>query len=294
MHLNASPACIVRAAAAAGLALALAAPAGLALADASSSASAPSGEASAAIVAPAAPTAATLSEDELDTVVGSYTYQGVSHDITARQAIEDSTSLESVKNDDGTYTAPTADTIVSYARNQILAVLVDEAGVEVSDEELASYAERTTGVSDIATIATYYQMDEDQARRILTDAAAVFKLRDQVVGSIGDAPQAPAAPDSDADASAATEDYAAYITGLLGSHWDTESGAWADEDNVYYQSLQQYSFDGKTATYEAAQVAYYVAYNLYQQQASQQRVAWTQYVDTYLAQATISIATLRS
>lgn len=237
---------------------------------------------------------AALTEEELDGVVGNYTYAGESFPITAREAIEDSTSVEAVRNDDGTYAAPTADMILTYARNQILGRLVEQAGIEVSDEELEAYAEQALGTGDLAEIASYYQMDEDQARRIVADAVSVAKLREQVVGPAATAPQPPEAPADDAGASDATEGYGAYVVGLLGESWDGDSQTWANTDNAYYQALSGSDFNGSVASYQTAQTAYYVAYALYQQQAADQYAAWTDYVNGYLGQGTISIETLRS
>lgn len=238
-------------------------------------------------------TPASLSADELDTVVvGSFSYGGETVEITARQAIEDSVSLASRLNDDGTYSAPTADMVLSCARNAILNRMVQEAGIEVTTDELALYAEQTLGTSDMATIARYYGMDEEQATRILADAAAVVKLRDATVGSIGAAPVPPVAPEDAADAP--TADYAAYILELVGDDWDAQANAWANADSVYCQALEDAQFDGETATYQAAQLAYYVAYSLYQQDAASQRAAWTAYANQYLGDASVQIYTLRS
>lgn len=237
------------------------------------------------------PTPATFTEDELDTVVGAYTYDGKTYEITARAAIEDSMSLESDLVAEGVYAAPSADLIVAYARNRILDGLVQEQGITVSDEELASYALQTLGTDDIAAIAQYYGMDEEQARAILLEAASVVKLRDEVVGQLEIAPQAPVAPD-EGDAAAATESYASYILDLVGQDWDAGSSAWDDAASVYAQALPD--FDGKSATFEEAQTAYYLAYSLYQQTAAQQLADWQSYANEYLGQATIQVGTLRS
>ena len=234
---------------------------------------APAASAQAQDGAPAALAAApaALTEAELDTVVATYTYAGETLSITARDAIEDSTSVEAVKNDDDTYAAPTADMILTCARNQILARLVAEAGIEVSDEDVDKEFVDAVG-----------------------DAVAVAKLRGQVAGSVGEAPQPPTAPADEEDATAATEEYGSYVAGLLGESWDAASQTWADTDNAYYQALAASDFDGIAASYQTAQTAYYVAYALYQEQVAEQRAVWTDYVNGYLGQATISIATLRS
>ena len=239
-----------------------------------------------------AATPGTLTEDELSTVVGTYTYEGQTYEITAREAIEDSMSLDLARNADGTYNAPSADVILTYARNRILNELVAQAGITVTDEEVATYAQQSIGTDDIATIAQYYGMGEDQARSILTEAACVVKLRDQTVGAVGTPPQPPVAPDG--DTTEATEAYGGYVRDLLGDNWDAVANTWANEDNVFYQALEPYGFDGTTATYEMAQVAYYIAYSLYQQEATAQLAAWQAYVNQYLGAATIQIGTLRS
>lgn len=268
-------------------------PAALAFADApATDTSEPAAPATLAAGAGLAATPATFSEDQLETVVGTYTYNGETHEITARQAIEDATSLDAARNADGTYNAPSADTILTYARNRILNDLVAQAGITVTDEEIAAYAQQSIGTDDIATIAQYYGMGEDQARAILSDAACVIKLRDQTVGALGAAPQPPVAPDG--DTTEATEAYGGYVRDLVGDAWDAEAGAWASMENVFAQALDPYAFDGTMATYEMAQVAYYVAYSLYQQEASAQLTAWQTYVNQYLGEATIQIATLRS
>ena len=254
-------------------------------------ASDPSDTQGAALVLPSTATPASFTEEELDTVVGVYSYGGGAHEITARQAIEDSMSLESDLLADGTYAAPSADLIMAYARNRILDELVQQEGITVSDEELAAYALQTLGTDDIATIAQYYGMGEDQARAILTEAAAVVKLRDQVVGQLPAAPQAPTAP-VDGDTAAALDSYGSYILDTVGAAWNAESGTWADSTSAYAQALPD--FDGGAATLEQAQAAYYVAYSVYQQAAAQQLAQWQSYANDYLGDATVQIYTLRS
>ncbi len=235
-----------------------------------------------------------LAEDELDTVVGIYTYQGETYEITAREAIEDSVSLSSVANDDGTYEAPTADMILSYARNQILLSLADEAGITVSEDELLAYADENLGTDDLELIGLYYDMDADQVHEIIWESAMAAKLRDEVVGTIDTAPLAPMAPSTSEEAETPSEEYADYIIELVGDAWDAEAQEWTDENNIYCLALASGDFDGETATYTDAQTAYYLAYTLYQQELSDQYDAWIAYMNTYLGEATITIGTLRS
>ncbi len=63
---------------------------------------------------------ATLTEDQLDSVVATWTLDGATNKldgatnkITARQAIESQYSLDTVKDENGTYPTPSADVILA-------------------------------------------------------------------------------------------------------------------------------------------------------------------------------------
>ena len=96
----------------------------------------------------------TLTEDQLDSTVASYSYNGKKSDITAREAIESQYSLDTVKDSDGNYTAPSADVILSYVRNKILLDAAEDEGITVSSKEMKQYAEESIGTSDYKTMAT--------------------------------------------------------------------------------------------------------------------------------------------
>ena len=50
--------------------------------------------------------------------------------ISAREAIESQYSLDSVKDEDGNYPAPSADAVLSYVRNRILLEEASKQGIE--------------------------------------------------------------------------------------------------------------------------------------------------------------------
>ena len=62
----------------------------------------------------------TLSESDLDSTIATYTYDGSSHAITAREVLQQNGSLENQANSDGSYNVPSADDILSYARNPLV------------------------------------------------------------------------------------------------------------------------------------------------------------------------------
>ncbi len=239
----------------------------------------------------------TLSAEGLDSNVGMLSYKGESIAITAREVLESTVGVDAALNDDGSYDMPAADDVLSFARNSILNKEVEAAGIEVTDEDITAYMTEVMGTDDIAAMATQYGLDEESAKKIIQESAGVRKLYDQVTAEAGTAsamPEAPTAPAEDADASAATPEYASYIIGLLGDEWDSENNTWAREDGPYYAQMSSMDFSADGATYDQAQTAYYVAYTNYATQATTAQQLWTDYVNGLLSGASISIASLAS
>ena len=136
-------------------------------------------------------------------------------------------------------------------------------------------------------------MDEDQATRLLTEAAGVRKLRDQVTSGATAAPEAPKAPE-DGDTEVTNATYAAYVIGLLGSHWDAAHGTWLDTDNDYYAALADLPLSPTSASYETALAAYGVAYAQYLASGKTASELWDDYVNQFMDKAAVTIDTLRS
>lgn len=231
---------------------------------------------------------ATFAEDKLDNVVATWSYNGATHKITAREAIESQYSLEAAQLEDGTYSAPSAETILSYVRNQVLIADAEAKGMTVDDDELASAAEETLGTSDFEQIGQQYGMTEDQVQQVLREQVLIEKLYNSVAQDAPVAPEAPAEP-AEEDADTATKEYAEYIIGLAGEAWDAKAGTWADENSDYAQAFADRDFTGETATYEDAQIAYYVAYQVYANQSSTSSDTWTTYVNELFAKSNLSL-----
>lgn len=223
---------------------------------------------------------ATLTDDQLDGVVASYTYNGARHDVTAREALESQYSLDSIKSDDDTYAAPTAETTVAYIRRQILLADAASRGIEVSDDEISDYAQSTLGTDDFSSIADMYSLTEDQAKEVTRQSLMINKLQEQIVPDIADltAPAQPTAP-ADGSEDAASADYGSYIIGLLGDEWDSSTGTWARTDGPYYEALGSETFSADSATYSQATTAYYVAYQQYQSKMSDLQSTWLEYAN---------------
>ena len=233
-----------------------------------------------------------LTEAELDTVVATYTYGGTRHEVTARQVIEESTSLESALLSDGTYAMPTADDVLAFARNQIIASEAESRGITVTEEEVTQYATETLGTADFATIAANYGLTEDVAKSLIQNAAVMAKLRDEVVTTELPAyPEVPVAPE-DGSADAASADYASYIISLVGDEWDATNNTWARTDGPFYTALAAYPISNDSATYEAATAAYYVAASNYAAVSQQVSAEWTAFVNSILSGASLELGSL--
>ena len=221
--------------------------------------------------------------------MASYSSNGKKSDITAREAIESQYSLDTVKDDDGNYTAPSADVILSYVRNKILLDAAEDEGITVSSKEMKQYAEDSIGTSDYKTMATQYGVSKDQAKQIVRQSATLQKLYKKKVGdSSASMPTAPTEP-ADGNEETASKDYADYIINLAGDEWDSEKGTWKDADSTYAKAFADDAFTADSATYKQAMTAYYTAYQQYSSQASSASSKWTEYANGLYAKANISI-----
>ena len=236
----------------------------------------------------------TLTANELDTVVGAYTYGGERHEITAREVIEDVSTLEAAANEDGSYAVPTADDVLGYARNKIVLGEAEARGITVTDEDISAYAMEILGTDDFATIASTYGLTEDVARRMIGESAIMKALRDEIMAGSAEAvpPAEPPAAPEDGNNDATSKEYADYVIALLGDEWDAANNTWARTDGQYYATLQTYPISNDSASYEAAEQAYYIAYNAYSTASTGAAQAWTDFVNGLLGSASIEISTL--
>ncbi len=235
-----------------------------------------------------------LTEADLDKPMGSYNYAGSSYSITARQVIESSSSLDAAKKDDQTYKVPSADSVISVARNQIFSKICDDKNITVSDEEVSEFAQKMVGTSDFSTIASKYGIGEDSIKTQVTAAARLSKLRSETVkAKLPVQPTAPTAP-SDGNNNAENGDYATYIIGLAGDEWDSSTGSWKSSDSAYATALADYKITNESASYAAAQAAYYVATQQYQAEANAYSSEWNGYLNEELCKANLTLSTLVS
>lgn len=236
----------------------------------------------------------TVAEAELDNTLATYTLNGQSHTLSVREVIESAGTLEEALNEDGTYTLPSSETALNAARTAILNSEVESRGIEVSDEDIAAYAEENLGTSDFEAIGQTYGMDAAAVEKLITDNCRINALREQIIGT--DLPVAPEAPATaeEGKEDEVTKEYADYIIALAGDEWDGEKGAWVDEASPYATALDGADFTKDGASYNAALSAYYVAYQVYNEQSSAISEQWTDFLNGLLSSASIQVGTLIS
>lgn len=234
----------------------------------------------------------TVGEDKLDTVVGSYTYNGTSFDVTIRDVIEETSSLEAAKTEEGAYSVPSADSVLSYMRNNIILNAAKEAGITLSDKEVADYALQQLGSSDYASLAANYGLDEETVKSMITDSAIIDAYRVKVTGvTLPTPPVAPTEP-KEGKEDEETADYASYIIDLAGDEWDAKKETWADEKGEYATALANYHVTNDAASYEAAQAAYYVASQAYTTKSEEMNTAWKAYYNELFSQCVVTLYSL--
>ena len=234
----------------------------------------------------------TLSEGELNTPIASYTYNGQTKEVTAREVIENTSGLDAAKQSDGTYAVPPADKIIGYVRNALVVAEAQSQDITVTDDEVSDYMQTNFKTTDVSQVASAYKLSEDVAKKLINDAVIMKKYRDKVLSTkLPDAPQAPTAPE-DGNSETTSQEYAQYIISLAGSEWDANNNTWASQDGDYYKQLSAYSISKDSASYAAAQTAYQVAMSKYSAVASKASQEWSQKINEILGKASIAVYSL--
>lgn len=234
-----------------------------------------------------------LTEKQLDDVVASYVIDGEVYQITAREAMVQESSLDKMRNEDGTYLMPSAESVLSAARTAILMREVEKRGIEVSNDEYVAYVVETFGTNDAEELAAAYNMDVDTVRDRLRESAAIAKLRNEVAPAASSLPEQPATP-AEGEEELRTPIYAAYIIELAGDEWDADQGSWVNYDGPYASALREYDVRPDSASYHAAQTAYNVAYQLSGEGAGNAQAQWTDYVNGLLCEAKLAMSSVVS
>lgn len=235
----------------------------------------------------------TLGSGELDTTIATYTQNGTTTPVTAREVLQEVQGSENLTaNDDGTYDVPSARDVLSYVQNEVILADAAARGLTASDDEVNDFVTNTIGATDLSELASNYGISEDAARSMVEDAVVLSKLQDEVVTT--EPPTYPTAPTEPEDGKEdeATAEYGSYVTGLLGDEWDAEADDWARTDGTYYATLSGYDISNDSATYAAASAAYSVAASAYQEASTKINDEWTSYTSGVLSKVSIQLGSL--
>lgn len=233
-----------------------------------------------------------VGEGELGATLGTYYCDGKEVNVTIREAIEETMSLDAARNSDGSYEIPSVDAVLSIARGRLLAEEAAKRGITATEEDALAYAKEVYGTDSTATIAANYGMDESQVKEMLKKSAVLKKLKEAVVQSqSAKEPTAPEAPEAGGEDELRPV-YAQYIMSLVGDEWDANANTWARTDGPFHDQLKNYTISNNEATYAAAQAAYYVAYTQYAATQQQSATEWTTYVNQKLSNASVKLVTL--
>ena len=234
----------------------------------------------------------TVTEEQLDRPMASYTLDGAQQQVSVRDALCYMGSLDQARLADGTYRSPSVEDALAVARSRILVSHAEKLGLVATDEDMAVYAQEEFGTSDLAVIASEFGMDEETATALMREAALMGVLRNAAVGEgPGSLPAEPEQPDPGEEVSRLPK-YASYVLGLAGEEWDEAAGGWASPDGRYAQALADYEVTADGATYEAAMQAYYVACQVHVEQEASWNAAWTDYVNELLGASGFEVSTL--
>ena len=234
----------------------------------------------------------TLSASELDSVIATYTMDGVTHDVTARDVLTFG-GTELTANEDGTYPVPGANSVVSYVQTLLMLEEAEARGVAATDEEVDEWL-ATHYNSDIASYAANNGISEDSARELFRMYVTIENLGENVVGE--EYPTMPTEPEAPADGAeeTPTAEYAEYVIGLVGDEWDSDANTWARTDGEYYATLSSYEISNDSATYAAASAAYSVAMMDYQEAYTASVEKQNAFTDELFSKVSIQIGTLLS
>lgn len=233
------------------------------------------------------PTNATeVNPQQSSEIIATYVANGKSHTVTLEDMFTFNDSARNA-NEDGTYAMPTTEQIVSYVRQQIVQDAAAKSDVKVTEEDKLNYIKENYGYESMEDFAAMMNRTVEETDSLVSAALTQTKLFEKVAGEEPKLPSYPDAPEGeDADESAKTEDYAAYIIQIAGDDW--KDGKWAADD--FAEALPD--FDGKTASYTDATAAYQVLYNRYTTVMNDLYSVWNEYENGLLKDCSITIGTL--
>lgn len=198
-----------------------------------------------------------VSESELNAPFAFYYYHGP-HQVTVKEVLEYFNEIDLAKTDDGMYYVPGAQDVTSFIQDMVCLNKAAEEGFTVNEAETNAAALYYNQTKDYSEIANDDEISEEDAKEDMQQHALFLKYECEQIASIADngtvAPEVP----SDADMETATSAYADYIKNLVGDAWNSETNTWSEDDATFSLYFKGNEFNGNEATYEQAELAYFL------------------------------------
>lgn len=250
---------------------------------------------SSSLASPAFPGKTAVSKEELSKPLARYTYNGKTNEINALDVISATSNLDSFKAEkDGTYFLPSAETTLSLVRERITDQIAHDEGVNISKDEIKAFMKEQFKTDDIKTLSQTYRISEDQAQKFVDHSALLNKLYKKVMKQVPNStlPTMPEAPKDKKDNGVKNEAYYKQIVQMLGNNWNTEKNTWADEKSPLKSELASLDLSSKTASYDDAMQVYYATLKEAQKTAAETRKHWTEFLNSRLSKAVVTIREL--
>ena len=247
----------------------------------------------------------TVAADNLKQVVATITDEDGTVGVTAQEVLEASGAKP---NDDGSYTMPSADNVLSYARRKALAKAADEKGITASDDEIETYVEKNMQTKDsqgnviedadpvtLEAYAKAYNLSLDAAHNEIAQAVKIDKLYREITGLD---PNASTTDPEDVPQGASEQDYAAYVIKMAGSEWDAEAndgqGGFTSEDGPIATAMAAggYTVTNTSASYDAAVAARNARVQADSSTSQQASSAWSDFYNGIFSKISLTLSTL--
>ena len=199
----------------------------------------------------------TCTEAELDSPFAFYYYNSPQQ-VTPRQILDFFHEVDSAKRDDGTYNIPGANAITEYIKTRVCLEKAQRDGMTVNNADMEVAAVYYSHTKDYSDIANYQGISEDHAKQDMRERALFLKFECKEVSDIlNNGITEPEVPSDDA-MNTPTAAYADYIKKIVGDAWNSETNTWAEDDKTYSIYFDIDEFNGSEATYEQAELAYFL------------------------------------
>lgn len=231
----------------------------------------------------------TVNSQQTNEVIGTYRYHNASNGISIEDLVNAGYANQ---NEDGTYSMPSTESVVAYARAQILRQCAKEANIEITDEDITKFAKDNFGVSTVDEMSELFNMTPEQVKSLVEDSLLETKYRESIVGETNTAPAMPDEVEEGGDTTAKSKKYLDYIAEVAGDKFDKKTAKWADKDSDLAKATADVTIDTDGASYDAAIAVYNQIYSDYATKQADLDAKFKEHMNDIYKDATIEVGTM--